>query len=144
MKLTTLDIAVNKLVKFENLDHLKLRELWLNWNNLENSEENREYLKSFTALETIYLADNPMSQEDNYQQMLTNAVPSLQQIDGNMLRLGNPFHHQRTVGIHSAVKKEIPQQAKQILQEVIEKSGSQGPGIPIGSSEPTQNPQPEA
>ena len=91
--MTTLDVAVNKLVKFENLEHLKLRELWLNWNNLENSEENKAYLKNFTALETLYLADNPMSQDDTYQQMLTTAIPSLTQIDGNMLRLGNPFHH---------------------------------------------------
>jgi hypothetical protein len=41
-----------------------------------------------------------MSQEDSYQEMLMTAVPSLNQIDGNMLRRGMPFHHQRTAGIH--------------------------------------------
>ena len=62
LKLETLDIAVNKVAVFENLDHLpKLRELWMNWNNLEDSEENKAYLKVFTSLETIYLADNPIS-----------------------------------------------------------------------------------
>ena len=91
---------MNKLVKFENLEHLKLRELWLNWNLLEDTEENKAYLKNFTELETLYLADNPMSQEDSYQEMLMTAVPSLNQIDGNVLRRGMPFHHQRTAGIH--------------------------------------------
>ena len=45
-----------------------------------------------------------MSQEDNYQEMLMTAVPSLNQIDGNMLRRGMPFHHQRTAGIHQLIK----------------------------------------
>ena len=54
----------------------------------------------WNQLETLYLADNQMSQEDNYQEMLMTAVPSLNQIDGNVLRRGMPFHHQRTAGIH--------------------------------------------
>ena len=45
-KLTTLDIAVNKLEVLEGLDHLpELAELWLNWNNLADTEENRAYLR---------------------------------------------------------------------------------------------------
>ena len=130
---------MNKVAVFENLNHLpKLRELWLNWNNLEDSDENKEYLKSLTKLETIYLADNPISQADSYQEMLTTLVPSLTQIDGNVLRKGMPFHHQRTVGIHSIVKKDIPPAAKQLLQEVIDKTESQqakaGVGHQIGST----------
>jgi len=36
LKLETLDLAMNKLERFESLDHLgsTLKELWLNWNNL--------------------------------------------------------------------------------------------------------------
>ena len=67
LKLETLDIAVNKVSVFENLEHLpKLRELWMNWNNLEDSDANKEYLKKF-KLETIYLADNPLTQADTYE-----------------------------------------------------------------------------
>ena len=62
LKLQTLDIAVNKITKFENLDHLKdFRELWANWNNIEDSDDNKNYMKTFTELKTIYLADNPIS-----------------------------------------------------------------------------------
>ena len=72
MLLETLDIAVNKVTTLENLEHLpKLKELWMNWNNLEDSDQNREYLGKLQTLETIYLADNPMSMNDDYEQTLT-------------------------------------------------------------------------
>jgi len=71
-KLEMLDLAVNKLSQFEMLDHLSgtLKELWLNWNNFEDTQQNRDYLSIFKKLETIYLADNPVANVDNYQKML--------------------------------------------------------------------------
>ena len=61
MHLETLDLAMNKVSVFEGLDHLKeLSELWINWNQLEDSEHNKAYLSKL-PLKTIYLADNPMS-----------------------------------------------------------------------------------
>ena len=119
----TLDIAVNKVSKFENLEHLtNLRELWMNWNNIEDSDENKEYLTKLTKLKTIYLADNPISMHESseYQKMLTTAIPSLKQIDGNVLRMGRPFHHQRTEGIHPIVRKQVNPEAKKLLQEVLD------------------------
>ena len=50
LKLETLDIAVNKVTCLENLEHLKLRELWMNWNYLEDSDQNKEYLTTFKNL----------------------------------------------------------------------------------------------
>ena len=74
---------MNKVVKLENLEHLtELKDLWMNWNNLEDTDENKGYLRRL-SLTTIYLADNPMSMHDDYQQMLTEAIPTLTQIDGN-------------------------------------------------------------
>ena len=74
---------MNKVVKLENLEHLaELKDLWMNWNNLEDTDDNKGYLRRLN-LTTIYLADNPMSMQDDYQQMLTEAIPSLTQIDGN-------------------------------------------------------------
>ncbi len=68
-KLETLDLAMNKLERFENLDHLgnTLHELWLNWNHLVDDEDNRNYLGKFEALETLYLADNPLANHSEYQ-----------------------------------------------------------------------------
>ena len=85
---------MNKLTKFDGLEHLStngtktLRELWLNWNFLEDSVENREYMKCLGTIKTIYLADNPLSMGDDYQKMMVEAIPSLSQIDGNVLRKG--------------------------------------------------------
>ena len=67
MKLNTLDIAMNKLTHFGGIEHLStsgtktLTQLWLNWNYLEDCEENIKYLEKLGSLECIYLADNPMS-----------------------------------------------------------------------------------
>ena len=101
-RLQTLDLAVNKLSRFDSLDHLSevLRELWLNWNQLENSEHNRQYLSTFKVLETLYLADNQVSNVKDYQEMITGQIPHLKQLDGNMLRKGVKFYHQQTEGIH--------------------------------------------
>lgn len=66
----------------------------------------------------IYLADNPMSQSNDYQEWLTAAIPELKQIDGNMLRTGNPFYHQRTEGIHSVMKQTITPEAKALIESV--------------------------
>ena len=69
---------MNKVTKLENLDHLsELRDLWANWNYLEDTDVNKEYLRKLN-LTTIYLADNPMSMHDSYQEMLVTAIPSLQ------------------------------------------------------------------
>ena len=118
-KIHTLDIAVNKVVQLENIDHLPdLVELWMNWNHLEDTDYNKEYLKKL-KLTAIYLADNPMSMSDNYQNLLMTAIPSLKQIDGNVLNMGRPFHHQRTEGIHPIVRKPVDPQAKELLDKVL-------------------------
>jgi len=81
---------VNKIAEFSHLDHLSgvMKELWLNWNKLEDTASNRDYLAKFKILETLYLADNPVSNVDDYQQMIMERVPHLKQLDGNMLRKG--------------------------------------------------------
>lgn len=74
---------MNKVVKLENLEHLsELKDLWINWNNLEDTPDNKSFLSNL-RLTTIYLADNPMSMHDDYEQMLVTAIPTLTQIDGN-------------------------------------------------------------
>lgn len=49
---------MNKVVKLDNLHHLAdLRDLWMNWNQLEDTEANKQYLTRL-RLNVIYLADN--------------------------------------------------------------------------------------
>ena len=45
--------------------------------DIELAVDSGVHSRVFTKLETIYLADNPISQADTYQEMLTTAIPSL-------------------------------------------------------------------
>ena len=54
--------------------------------------------------------------------MLTTAIPTLQQIDGNQLRAGVPFHHQRTEGIHPIVRKPVNPEAQRLLDSVLQQN----------------------
>ena len=77
LKLETLDVAVNKIVKLEGLDHLPVfTELWINWNAITDEAENRDYLAKL-KLKTIYLADNPVANVANYEEMLRSSIPTL-------------------------------------------------------------------
>lgn len=94
-----LDLATNRLETFASLEHLSftLSELWLDRNLLADSAWNREYLKSFGALQVLYLADNPLSSQPDYESMVFSAVPTLQKLDGNYR--GSSFYTQRTAGL---------------------------------------------
>ena len=63
-----------------------------------------------------------MAMHDDYCQMLTTAIPTLTQIDGNQLRAGVPFHHQRTEGIHPIVKKPVNPDAQRLLESVLQQT----------------------
>jgi len=77
LQIETIDLAYNRVVKLENMDHLtKLSDLWMNWNRLEDTQENKDYLNKL-KLKTIYLADNPMSIHDDYFDMLKSRMPTL-------------------------------------------------------------------
>jgi hypothetical protein len=101
---------VNKLTAFSHLDHLNLKELWLNWNLIADTEQNRDYLRVFKVMEVLYLADNPVANVDDYERMIRERIPGLRQLDGNQLRIGQKFYHQQTEGIHpvSAMKQLNP------------------------------------
>ena len=136
---------MNKVKTLENIDHLtELKDLWMNWNQLEDIDANKEYLRKL-SLTTIYLADNPMSMHDDYREMLVQAIPSLTQIDGNQLRHGMPFHHQRTAGIHPIVKQPVNPEAQKLLDQVLQQS-KQPNAVPqtiITQLKPPSNPAAE-
>lgn len=91
----------------------------MNWNRLEDTEDNKNYLNKL-KLRTIYLADNAMSQHDDYFDMLKSRIPTLRQIDGNVLRPGAKLYHQKTPGaVVSAIKQEMNPQAKAMLESVL-------------------------
>uniref|UniRef100_A0A672QY31 Protein phosphatase 1 regulatory subunit 7 n=1 Tax=Sinocyclocheilus grahami TaxID=75366 RepID=A0A672QY31_SINGR len=85
-KLTTLDIAANRIKKIENISHLtELKEFWMNDNQIENWADLDE-LKNAKGLETVYLERNPLQKDPQYRRKIMLALPSVRQIDATFIR----------------------------------------------------------
>jgi hypothetical protein len=89
--------------------------------NLIDGEENLEYLKKLTHLETIYIADNPITKSiEGIEARLKEVVPTLKQIDGNYMNAGFNYIVTKPV-LKPITKQEIDPKAKELLNEVINK-----------------------
>ncbi|KAG7272484.1 hypothetical protein CRUP_005956 [Coryphaenoides rupestris] len=85
-KLTTLDIAANRVKKIENISHLtELQEFWMNDNQIENWSD-LDDLKNAKTLETVYLERNPLQKDPQYRRKIMLALPSVRQIDATFIR----------------------------------------------------------
>lgn len=90
-KLNVLDLGRNRLTSTKPFAHLKgLEELWLSGNQMETMDAVLPLKEASEAgiqsLETIYLEYNPLSKEFEYRKRLKEWIPSLQQIDADMIR----------------------------------------------------------
>jgi protein phosphatase 1 regulatory subunit 7 len=90
VKLQTLDVAVNKIKKIENIEHLvELEEFWANNNEIE--DWNDVYvLETCTKLGTVYLEKNPIQIkfQEQYRRRIMAVLPNLKQIDATYTRSG--------------------------------------------------------
>jgi len=85
-KLTTLDVARNKIERIENVSHLVLlQDLWCN-GNLISDWNDVQSLAPATKLQTVYLEHNPIAKDVNYRRKLKLMLPSLTQIDATYIR----------------------------------------------------------
>lgn len=84
-ELATVDLSKNKLTKLTPLCHLKaLNELWMSENEVATFED--VVPLSAISLQTIYLEHNPLSKDFEYRMKLKKLLPTLIQIDANMIR----------------------------------------------------------
>ena len=93
--LNVLDLSRNRLTSTAPFAHLEgLDELWLSGNEiatfddvapLKKVDEDGKPITTGQQLETIYLEHNPVSKEFEYRKRLAEWIPSLQQIDANMI-----------------------------------------------------------
>ena len=83
--LNTLDLSRNRLSDTTPFAHLvSLTELWISGNDIK-SYQDIDSLSNLTNLEGIYLEYNPVASEFEYRKKLAELVPSLSQIDANMI-----------------------------------------------------------
>ena len=86
VKLTTLDVASNRIEKLENIAHLvNLEEFWCN-NNKVSDYRDLDELQHAKSLATVYFEHNPIAKDVNYRRKVKLALPSLQQIDATYVR----------------------------------------------------------
>jgi hypothetical protein len=84
--LDTLDLSRNRLTDTTPFAHLtSLSELWISGNDIKSFKD-IESLSNLTNLEGIYLEYNPVASEFEYRKKLAEIIPSLNQIDANMIR----------------------------------------------------------
>lgn len=103
-----------------------LTELWLNMNKISDPKQTLITLSHLKCLQTIYLADNEVVQKlkeinPEYHAFLKECVPSLEQIDGYMLKQLFRMNVGPATGVTGITKKEINPKAQEILKEVIMK-----------------------
>jgi len=86
-RLHTIDLSKNRITKLEGFARLtSLEELWLSENGVQTFEEVEDNLGGkLTRLETIYLEHNPLAKDFEYRKKIAKIIPSLTQIDANMI-----------------------------------------------------------
>lgn len=100
-KLTTLDLSRNRIANTTIFAHLvHLEDLWLSGNKITTFEDvaplsvnhwekeegsDCEFRKGCPQLETLYLEYNPVADDTDYRRKLSELIPSLTQIDANMI-----------------------------------------------------------
>lgn len=91
--LHTLDLSRNKLESCRPFQHLQtLEELWLSGNKI-STFDNVLPITTLINLEGIYLEYNPIDQDFEYRQKVKSMLPSLKQIDANMIDHSNIRPH---------------------------------------------------
>jgi len=86
ISLKILDLSSNQLTKLEALESLvNLEELWCNDNKLSSFPELDPQLLNKPRLSTVYFERNPVSSDPRYRPKLLGIVPTLQQIDANLV-----------------------------------------------------------
>ncbi|KAL3788956.1 hypothetical protein HJC23_000240 [Cyclotella cryptica] len=114
--LNTIDLSRNKLTDTTPFSHLtSLSELWISGNEIKSFQD-VEPLSNLPNLEGIYLEYNPVASEFEYRKKLAELIPSLNQIDANMI--GGLAAH----GYASVIGGSLEDRMRQLQDTVIEKA----------------------
>ena len=90
-ELNTIDMSRNRLTDTSPFAHLNsLTDLWISGNDIKTFEDVK-HLGGLTELDSIYMEYNPVASEFEYRKKLAEIIPSLSQIDADMI--GGPAQH---------------------------------------------------
>lgn len=116
-QLNVLDLSRNRIIDTSPLAHFtSLEELWLSGNKIATFDD----VQPLSALgqhnlDTIYLEYNPVADEFQYRKKVAEIIPSLKQIDANMI--GGLAAHGMQPGIRSSGTAQTAEEEMRGLQD---------------------------
>lgn len=125
-QLNVIDLSRNRLATTKPFAHLEaLEELWLSGNEVQDWDAVVPLKESAAAgtqnLETVYLEYNPVAKEPLYRKKLAEWMPSLSQIDANLVGGLGAHGIASTVGPQNPVVP-LEQQMRQLQTNVIQRA----------------------
>ncbi len=123
--LTTLDLSKNRLKSCRPFAHLNtLNELWLSQNDISTFEDveplSRLGTRDGAELIEIYLEHNPIYNDFEYRKKLKEMIPSLIQIDANVI--GGTGYGSVSVTSNNLPPEMVMDQMRLLQNKVIEKA----------------------
>eukprot|EP00554_Chaetoceros_debilis_P003716 CAMPEP_0194086696 /NCGR_PEP_ID=MMETSP0149-20130528/22094_1 /TAXON_ID=122233 /ORGANISM="Chaetoceros debilis, Strain MM31A-1" /LENGTH=420 /DNA_ID=CAMNT_0038769837 /DNA_START=80 /DNA_END=1342 /DNA_ORIENTATION=- len=125
-QLTTLDLSKNRLTSCRPFAHLKtLNDLWVSSNNISSFDE-LEPLSSLgtrdgACLTEIYMEHNPIYNDFEYRKKLKEMIPSLVQIDANVIGATG----YGSVIAQTSSPEAVVEQMRQLQEEALMKAREQ-------------------
>jgi protein phosphatase 1 regulatory subunit 7 len=102
--LSVLDLSRNRLTTCQPFAHLQsLEELWLSGNKIASFDVVKPLAD--LPLETIYLEYNPLQEDPLYRKKVAETIPSLKQIDANLI---HPVSYASSSSSATATTKSKP------------------------------------
>ena len=115
-QLNTIDMSRNRLVDTSPFGHIKsLTDLWISGNDIKSFDD-VEPLRGLTELDGVYLEYNPVASEFEYRKKLAEMIPSLTQIDANMIG-GLAQHGYPGVGSGGNLVERMRQMQDAVIQK---------------------------
>ncbi len=118
--LTTLDLSKNRLTSCKPFAHLdSLNELWLSENEVSSFEDvqpiSRLGTRDGAELTEIYLEHNPIYKDFEYRKKLKDIIPSLIQIDANIIGATG----YGSVNVNSMSSESVLEQMKLVQDKIV-------------------------
>lgn len=119
-QLNTVDLSRNRLADTSPFAHLKcLSDLWISGNDIKTFDD-VDTLKNLTELDGVYLEYNPVASEFEYRKKLAELIPSLTQIDANMI--GGIAQHGYMSAGGAGSGENLVERMKQMQEVAIQKA----------------------
>ena len=128
-RLNVLDLSRNRIIGTAPLAHLtSLEELWLSGNKIATFDD----IQPLSALgqhnlDTVYLEYNPLADEFEYRKRVAEIMPSLKQIDANMIG-GLAAHGIQPVMRSSGTAQTVEEEMRRLQDAAIARAKQQSGG----------------